>query len=183
MDSLSISLSISIGLFVILMVMNTPSGKAKKNERCDKVLPLPAIKMLNCKGDPHDDEFYTYISGAFHHATESELGGFYGVVTPEPDNTYDHNAMAVCNTDMKLLGYIPASELSEYRKWSCAAPMPCIGYIYVENKQVHGRVKIFKPCSEEFLADQFQRYLDWISKNMGPEYLPKSNTMQFKIDQ
>lgn len=134
--------------------------------------------MLNRDGDIHDDEWHTYIAGAQHHISKYDIGGFYGWVGAEPDNPYDKKAMGIYNSFGKLLGYIPAKELSNYREWCAIQPQPCVGFLYVENDQVRGQVKILHPCNEEFLKNEFSRYLQWVNDNYGEEYLTKSMTIE-----
>ena len=139
--------------------------------------------MLNREGDPDEDEWYTYIAGVPYHGSTSDIGGFTGYVLNDLFNEHDANAMAVCRgNDMKLLGYIPAKELSEYHEWSDGWPMPCVGFIYIEDGQYRGRVKILRPCNEEFLQTEFSRYLQWIKDNYGNEYLPKTMSMRFNTE-
>lgn len=138
--------------------------------------------MLNREGDRHDDEWYTYIAGVKYHVSKYDIGGFSGWVENDADNTHDPNAMGVYNSLGKLLGYIPAKELKEYRKWCDAAPMPCVGIVYVDDGSYWGRVKILRPCNVEFLQSEFSRYLQWVSDNFGKEYVPKSMSFDFDFD-
>ena len=159
---------------------------AEKNKKPQTQLtptaPMPTIKMLNRDGDPEDDEWHTYIAGINYRASKYDIGGFSGWVGPDPDNAYDPNAMGVYNAFGKLLGYIPAKELKEYRKWCGAQPQPCVGFIYEEDGEKRGRVKILRPCNTEFLETEFSRYLQWVNDNYGKEYLPKTMSMQFDTE-
>lgn len=141
----------------------------------------PKIKMLNRDGDVHEDEWHTYIAGLKYHISKYDIGGFTGYVVNDPTNSHDSKAMAICS-GIKLLGYIPAKELTDYRKWCEAKPQPCVGFVYVEDGQYRGRVKILRPCNEEFLQTELSRYLQWVRDNYGSEYLPKTMSMQFDIE-
>lgn len=140
------------------------------------------IKMLNREGQPFTDEMQTYIAGLKHHITKADIGGFTGLVVPEPTNKHDRNAMGVYNSSGKLLGYIPASELRDYRKWCEAQPQPCAGFIYAEDGELRGRVKIVRPCNAEFIKDRFTSYFQWIKDNVGDAYLPKNLSMKFDVE-
>lgn len=138
--------------------------------------------MLNRDGDIQNDEWLTYIAGVKHHISKYDIGGFSGWVANDSANTYDRSAMGVYNSFGKLLGYIPANELNDYREWCGAQPQPCVGFIFTENGHPRGRVKILRPCNKEFLQTEFSRYLQWVNDNYGNKFLPKSMSMQFDID-
>lgn len=140
----------------------------------------PAIKMLNREGDPGKDEWHTYIAGVAHYISQHDIGGFSGFVVTDHNNKYDSNAMGIYNSFGKLLGYIPAKELSDYREWCEGKAQPCVGFIFIEDNQIRGRVKILHPCNKEFMQTEFSRYLQWVNDNYGSEYLPKSMTMDFE---
>ena len=138
--------------------------------------------MLNRDGDTHEDEWHTYIAGLSHHVSKYDIGGFTGWVENDFDNAHDSKAMGVYNSFGKLLGYIPAKELEDYRLWCDAMAQPCVGFIYVEDNQYRGRVKILRPCNEEFLEKEFSLYLRYVKDNYGEEFLPKSNSIQFDTE-
>lgn len=131
----------------------------------------PEIPYLGVEGDIWEDEYHTYIAGINHHASKYDIGGFRGYVMRDPNNTHDKNAMGVYSR-FKLLGYIPASELEDYIDWCEGKPTPCAGFVYVEDGQYRGRVKILKPCSEDFVNTEFKRYSDWVRENYGEKYAP-----------
>ena len=138
--------------------------------------------MLNREGDTQDDEWHTYIAGVSYHISKYDIGGFTGWIENDNTNAYDAKAMGVYNSFGKLLGYIPAKELLDYRLWCDSKPQPCIGFVYIEDGQYIGRVKILRPCNEDFLQTEFSRYLQWVNDNYGKEYLPKSMSMNFDIE-
>lgn len=142
---------------------------------------MPAFKILHRNGSPSADEWYTYIAGTYYHTSIHDIGGFCGWVENDKENEQDPNAMAIYNNKGKHLGFIPAKELSDYRNWCDAEPQPCVGLIYVEEGQIRGRVKILRPCNKEFLETEFSKYLNWVNKNYGPDYLPKEMGMQFDV--
>lgn len=135
--------------------------------------PSPTIPMLDREGWRYEDEWYTYVAGVAHYVTKFDEGGFAGWVENDSDNTYDRQAMGVYNHNGRLLGYIPADELKEYRKWCDAKPCPCVGYIRVENGKLRGRVKVLLPCNKEFLETEFTNYMKWVEENIGSKYVPK----------
>lgn len=124
--------------------------------------------------NPIDGSFLTYITGINHHCTLSDIGGFKGVVAPEPTNQYDKNAVAIYRNDSKLLGYISKNELSEYREWSKGKPFTCVGYITGgDNAALKGRVKIIKPYNEQFVKRETDEYIQWMISKLGKNFLPK----------
>lgn len=123
-----------------------------------------------------DGSFDTYIAGIHYHCDQSDIGGFVGIVAPEPNNSYDKNAVAIYRNDAnpKLLGYIGKNDLSEYRKWSKCKPFTCVGYIMTEdNAPIYGRIKIIKPYNENFVKNETDDYVRWMIKKYGKEFLPK----------
>ena len=154
-------------------------GKFLKFKRVSQ----PSIKMLNREGDMWEDEWHTYIAGLPYHDTKSDVGGFTGWIANEPNNKYDKNAMAIYNFQGHLLGYIPSTELKEYRRWCSGQTQPCMGYIYIEEGEIRGRVKTLRPCNLEFLNNEFSKYAQWVKDNIGPEYLPNVSSMKFNIEE
>ena len=138
--------------------------------------------MLNREGNAYEDEWHTYIAGAVHHVSKYDIGGFCGWVDADQENPYDNKAMAVYNSFGKLLGYIPADELKNYREWCDAQPRPCVGFVFLEGNQFRGRVKILQPCNEKFLVEEFSKYLQWVNDNYGKKYLPKNMSIQFDVE-
>lgn len=134
----------------------------------------PVIPMLNRVGSQWDDGYTTYIAGLKYRATHHDAGGFYGWVEKEPDNEYDHRAVAIYNEHGRKLGYIPAKELYDFRKWSDGNPVPCTGFIFVEEGVVRGRIKALLPCSNDFLNRSFASYHDWVRENFGEKYVPNT---------
>ena len=167
--------------FVVASLIRTPKH-LKQDSKPNRLKKKPIIKMLNRDGDIHDDEWHTYIAGAQHHISKYDIGGFSGWVEADYDNKYDRNAMGVYNSFGKLLGYIPAKEVSDYCAWCDAQPQPCVGFIFVEDGEMRGRVKILRPCNEDFLKNEFTRYLQWVKDNYGDQYLPKNMSMDFEVE-
>lgn len=145
-----------------------------------KAKKAPAIKLLNREGDANEDEWHTYIAGVNHHAGAGDIGGFTGWIENDYRNSYDRKAMGIYNSAGKLLGYIPAKELQNYRVWCSAKPQPCVGFIYFEDGQIRGRVKTLRPCNKEFIETEFSKYLQWVNDNYGKAYLPKSMSVTYQ---
>lgn len=133
----------------------------------------PHIRMLDREGDPIEDSRYTYIAGVPYNASCIDIGGFYGWVEAEPNNEHDSMAVAVYDFYGRRLGYIPHDELKEFRKWSNGDPLPCAGVIYKHEGKLYGKVKVLKPCNEDFLDGCFNSYINWVNDNLGPKYVPK----------
>lgn len=94
------------------------------------------------RGDGVND---VYVAGLAHYCTRKDVGFFAGVVFNEKDNPYDRKAMAIGDTQKKkIIGYIPAAILSEYRKW-CKDKHVCVGYIFYDGEQLRGRIRAYLP--------------------------------------
>lgn len=164
-------------LTVIMFIFEKLSSSKNKNE-IKRLPPDTSIRMLNREGDPDEDEWHTYIAGVKHrNLSGNDIGGFCGYVVNDSENTYDSKAMGVYSG--KLLGYIPASELGEYREWCNGEPMPCVGYIYKEKGEWRGRVKILRPCNADFIREEFTRFISWVENNYGPSFVPKEIKWEF----
>lgn len=179
--TLFIFITLVVIVCIVLFGKNTQDDKKRKDTR-KGLKKKPNIKIFNREGDSHEDEWHTYIAGVSHHASKYDVGGFSGWVGADPENPYDNKAMAVYNSFGKLLGYIPANELKNYREWCDCQPQPCVGFVFVEDGHLRGRVKILRPCNEIFLEEEFSKYLQWVKDNYGKEYLPKTMSMQFETE-
>lgn len=169
---------IIIAIVIVILIAAVPKNKETDSQHTPK--PKPALRMLDREGDPDEDEWFTYIAGVPHHATKYQIGGFCGWVAHEEGNKYDPYAMGVYNSKGKLLGYIPAKDVKQYRAWCDAEPQPCVGFIYEEDGQLRGRVKVLRPCNAEFLQTEFQRFVNWINNNYGRAYVPDLSGIQFE---
>lgn len=142
----------------------------------------PTLNLLNREGDSDEDTWNTYVAGAKHHIGPADVGGFFGWVANDAGNSHDSDAMGIYNANGRLLGYIPASELGGYRSWCDAQPVPCAGYIYVEDNQMRGRVKAVLPCCEEFIEEEFDAYAKWVRRRIGAKYAPNINSLTFEYN-
>lgn len=174
---------IIVGFIIFIIIGSVAQNSEQKNKSNTRVTPTPrkpkpALLMLDREGDAHDDEWFTYIAGVPHHITKNEIGSFLGWVQHDQDNKYDPYAMGVYDYKGKLIGYIPAKEVKEYRAWCDARPQPCAGFTYIENGQLRGRVKAVRPCNPEFIQNELQRFLDWAHDHYG--YVPKTAGIEFE---
>lgn len=138
------------------------------------------VETIDEPEDFINGSFNTYIAGINHHCNQSDIGGFIGVVAPEPNNPYDKNAVAIYRNDSnpKLLGYIGKNDLSEYREWCKGKPFTCVGYIMAgDDAPVYGRIKVIKPYNENFVKDETDDYIRWMIKKYGKEFLPKGYSL------
>ena len=140
-----------------------------------------AVETVDEPEDFINGSFNTYIAGINHHCDQSDIGGFIGVVSPDPNNPYDKNAVAIYRNDAnpKLLGYIGKSDLTEYRKWCNCKSFTCVGYIIPgDNSPVCGRIKIIKPYNENFVKNETDNYIKWMIEKYGKKFLPKGYTLE-----
>lgn len=108
--------------------------------------------------------FDFYIAGLAHHCNMRDLGIFTAVIFNEKDNPYDRKAMAVVDQNkMKIVGYVPAANLENYRKWCKRTDCIGIGYIFYDGKQLRGRVRSYlKEVEEESILKDMQEYADLV---------------------
>lgn len=70
------------------------------------------------------------IAGISHRANvaKKHLGESLAILSPEPDNPYDPNAIRVMTSDWQLLGYVPRDMTAEIRRHTNIT-CPCFIYI------------------------------------------------------
>lgn len=117
-----------------------------------------------------ETEYFCKIAGAQHHNNEEE--GFVGFVCSEPSNPYDNNAIAICNMDGKIVGYIPRVEQKDFRAWTDRENLPCIGYFTEEyNGQLQGKVKVVD--ADRITTElHITKFALWLVRNYGKDYIP-----------
>ncbi len=161
----------AIIILILIAVATRTSDKKKKRKPAAKVQQV----TVTITETPADLTWYGRIAGVVYHVDKSDVGGFMGYVAPDPDNEHDPDACAVYRNGGKLVGYIPKADLSGYRKWSEAKPLPCIGYI-AEGDEVdyYGKVKVINgdlndPAARLVLA----KFVLWLIENYGLSFKPK----------
>ena len=168
-----IAFIIILSIIVFTYSRSSPSDhssqKVSSNQREITVMTLDEPE------DMIDGSFTTSIAGITYHCDKTDIGGFIGVVAPDPDNKYNKNAMAIYRNDTKLLGYIPESQLNEYRIWSDCKPFTCVGYIEPGDQYpIHGKVKIIKPYNSKYVEDETRSYILWLRDKKGNKFIPKN---------
>jgi len=123
-----------------------------------------------------DNEYYTRIAGVRHHCKFRDVGGFLGYAVPDPDNPHDRDAVAILRADdNKLLGFIPAVGLRDYKKWSRGRALPCVGYIR-EGQMLFGKVKVIDDDPEGTL-EAIVAFVTWMLRTFGVSYKPDAITL------
>lgn len=127
--------------------------KLKEQAKPDNAIE---VRLLNIEDDDENGNYETKIAGLQHYCTKHDEGVFRGMIFNHKNNKVDKNAMAIANMKGKFVGYIPAYELAQYRKWSKSQPCTCVGFIrYFKNEDgedvLFGRVTAIKPCNMEFV--------------------------------
>lgn len=176
---------VTVVIFTILKQNEKSKGDKDKQTPPTSVkpkVPKPQIKILNRDGDSYEDEYHTYIAGVNHHASKYDIGGFCGWITNDFTNDYNPKAMGIYNSFGKLLGYIPEKELKDYLRWCRNEPTPCVGFIFIEDGMLCGRVKTLLPCNKDFMETEFTKYLQWVRDNYGSSFIPKTMTIEFQTN-
>lgn len=87
-----------------------------------------------------------FISGLAHYCSRKNCGIFPAVIVPEPDNEYNHDAMAVYNYKSKhQVGYIPDKSLEWYREWCGGKQHGGVMVIYWDGEHLRGRLHVYLP--------------------------------------
>lgn len=172
---------IILGFLFFVMVIgfsNSASTKQTQGPRGTRAR-RPVLRLLNRAGDSYKDEWFTYIAGVNYHSSRSDIGGFAGWIQHDALNPADSRAMGIYGPLGNLIGYIPADELADYIRWCNGQPVPCVGFILREGGMYKGRVKALLPCNKDFIQNEFNRFMQWVNANYGPDYLPKTSVMNF----
>ena len=109
---------------------------------------------------------YLRIAGLYYNASQSrsECGVFEGYVTPEPGNPHDPNALKVCRSDGRKMGYVPAVDTRLVRLATGILPddkWPCLLLIsYVDDQgatSLEGRCAITWNLDRKVIADEREK--------------------------
>lgn len=168
-----IAVIVVVGLFYLVKAavkVNPNTDTASQQQKTKEIV----VQTLDEEPDFIDGDFKTYIAGAYHHVSKDDIGAFIGVVSPDPENPYDKNAIAIYRNDAKLIGYIGKDEQGDYLEWSKGKPFTCVGYINQgDTGKIYGRVKILKPYSNEFVEEETKSYLNWALNKFGEGFVPQ----------
>jgi len=93
----------------------------------------------NVDGYANIDYIEFDIAGISHYAKTAmkHLGESLAILSPEPDNPYDQNAIRVMTSDWQLLGYVPRDMTDIIHEHISGRTCPCFIYIgYREDDDV-----------------------------------------------
>ena len=95
--------------------------------------PLPEHIAFDKWTDLYPELYHTKIAGINFRKDIRNLAYIYfdAILIPEPTNKHDKNAIKIVHAeDGRLLGYIPADETGDVRKWvNNQFPYPCRAFI------------------------------------------------------
>lgn len=168
--------------FIMVFVLSFALGESlkdrpeQKTERETERKPKNFIGTDESDAEFTDNEYYTRIAGVRHHCKFRDVGGFLGYAVPDPDNPHDRDAVAILRADdNKLLGFIPAVGLRDYKKWSRGRALPCVGYIR-EGQMLFGKVKVIDDDPEGTL-EAIVAFVTWMLRTFGVGYKPDAITL------
>jgi len=132
---------------LIAIVLDKIKSKRRTRER------MAWLKDVSTEAAPStsmDDEVNDiYIAGLKHHCTDLDIGTFSGYVFNEKNNPADPEAMAIVdNKKRKIIGYVPAKILDDYRDWCSGKKRYCVGYIYWDGEYLRGRCRVYPSLDE-----------------------------------
>ena len=110
-----------------------------------------------------------YISGVKHHLSRRDVGFFAGAIFNDKDNAYDKKAMVIWDGNNKrVVGYVPAAILDDYRSWCKRRKCSCVGYVFYNGETLLGRVRAYLPeCPPENLIADAQEYAKVCCEHFG----------------
>lgn len=149
-------------------------GSAKKPEAPAEQKPAPVLVTEDVdvftETLGHSGGFFDfYIAGLAHHCNMSDLGFFIATIFNEKDNPYDRKAMAVGDqNEKKIVGYVPAANLENYRKWCKRQNCIGVGYIYYDRTNLRGRVRAYqKGLDMDLVLKDMQEYANIVCEHFG----------------
>lgn len=166
-------------VFVLIVIIKSSNNSSSSNTSSStNTKKEVSVELLNEEYSGYAEEWtdycYFFISGLSHHCSHSDIGGFLGLVAPEPENPYDKNAVAIYRSDAKLIGYVPKSMQQSFGELNQYKPCTCVGYITQDSDgQLSGKVKILKPYNMDFIQSETDSYINWMVNKFGEEYRPK----------
>ena len=122
---------------------------------------------------------HIFISGLAHHCSIQDCGIFGGIIYNDKDNPVEKKAMAIRSyQSKKVIGYVPAAILDDYRKWCGRKECHCVGFLYRQEGKLRGRVRVYHPdCDLELIEKDGAQYLEKVCEIFGWE-IPSG---EFKI--
>lgn len=145
-------ISLLVGVYFILRILDK-EGKAMKKERelasappaiNNPNAPVQKLKFFcvkdkgyhvsvwpNVDGYANMDYIEFEIAGISHYADVAmkHFGESLAILSPEPDNPYDPNAICVMTSDWQLLGYVPRDMTDIIHEHISGSTCPCFIYI------------------------------------------------------
>lgn len=166
-----ILLIVIVGLLFYSRIADKLPASAPKERRPTMMMTSVMDEIDVCTGilDDSDEVNDVFIAGLAHHVKKTDVGYFTGLVGNESDNPYDRRAMAVYSNQLgKIVGYVPAAILEEYRDWCDRRNCKCVGYIFFDGEYLRGRVRAYLPDLEpdEIIKDAVE-YLQQVADHFG----------------
>lgn len=103
--------------------------QAVLEDRYDQMVQERALKKQAEIAAQYTTYNYNIAGINFRKGIRNYVGEFTGYLIPEPNNQYDHNAIAVHHSDGHNLGYIPADKTDDVRALHLRFPIPTRGKI------------------------------------------------------
>lgn len=159
-----------IVLGVVLMALASKKRNTPPEYTGGKIDKVPeADDWIETKYYRSDLVKDVFIAGLGHHCNISDCGIFGGAIYNEKDNPVDKKAMAIGSyQSKKIIGYVPAAILDDFRKWCGRKNCHCVGYIYRDGGTLRGRVRAYHPdCDNKMLEEDGTQYLEMVCERFG----------------
>ena len=117
---------------VIKRAINNPNAEVQELKFfCIKDKGYHVSVWPNVDGYANIDYIEFNIVGISHYAKTAmkHLGESLAILSPEPDNPYDQNAIRVLTSDWQLLGYVPRDMTNIIHEHTNGSTCPCFIYI------------------------------------------------------
>lgn len=161
-------------ILLVIIAIAASSGSqqnmaTQNNNRAKEVQKAQEIELKetpDAKGEPFQ-KFYCEVAGLYHHVSNPKPGAFFGFAAPEPNNQYDHDAIAIYDNDITLIGYVPRADHDIYFDYfpdkaaSFVAGYYYLGYDY----KMYCKVYFVRVHSWEYARDELDSLARSFVKN------------------
>lgn len=160
------------GLLLLLFVIGYVFGDNVKAEP-KRPAPRLSVDLVDSDVDDYDEPTVKIAGITFRTFPGDEYYGS-GYIVPEPTNKHDRNAMAIYDSDGRLLGYWPKERQRDLREFRRAADVPSsatlpafVAFYYTEEGIPRTICRAVAPKSLDHIKNRILGLGEWYIKKEG----------------
>ena len=182
-----------LGSVAFILFCGALSIPAKEAPQSDKQVVPPSVwnkpREIEFKETPDPEgepmsKFSCAVAGIKFHEISVKVGGFLGYAAPEPDNSYDPDAVAIYNHETIVIGYVPRKAQDEYMEYfPDRAPAFVAGYVNKSSDdKLSGKAYFVRVHSWEYARYELVSLCVWMKKKKGIDTFNGYEEVLHKID-